>query len=155
MTVQQHLVQVTKEAAAEFFRYAATVPEEKLDWAPLELGQSVLSMCREIAATPGWGLDVMLATQRTDEERQAAFAQMQSWTTITKCQEEFEKRFALWVPYVEALPDTQLTETRWLPFNGGRDHTYLEMLEYPRWNCTYHLGQVAYIQTLYGDKELH
>jgi uncharacterized damage-inducible protein DinB len=112
-------------------------------------------MCREIAATPGWAMDVMTATQRTEDERQAAFAQMQSWASIAQCQEEFAKRFAVWVPYVEALPDTKLTETRWLPFNGGRDHTYLELLEYPRWNCTYHLGQVAYIQTLYGDKDMH
>jgi hypothetical protein len=29
------------------------------------------------------------------------------------------------------------------------------MLEYPRWNATYHLGQIAFIQTLYGDKETH
>jgi hypothetical protein len=56
---------------------------------------------------------------------------------------------------VLAMPDERLAETKWLPFNGGRDHTYLEMLEYPRWNATYHLGQVAYIQTLYGDREIH
>jgi hypothetical protein len=29
------------------------------------------------------------------------------------------------------------------------------MLDYPRWNFNYHLGQIAYIQTHYGDKSLY
>jgi hypothetical protein len=31
----------------------------------------------------------------------------------------------------------------------------IEMMDYPRWNFNYHNGQIAYIQTLYGDKEMH
>ena len=53
------------------------------------------------------------------------------------------------------MPDERLSNTKWLPYNGGRDHTFLEMLDYVRWNCNYHTGQIAYIQTLYGDKEMY
>jgi hypothetical protein len=155
MTIQQHIVQVTEDVATDFFRYAAAVPEEKLDWRPLGEGQSVLSMRREIAMTPKWAVDVMEQVRQTDEERQAFFDEMQSWTTVAQCQAMFQDRFVVWAAYVRELPDAKLGETHWLPYNGGRDHTYLEMLEYPRWNCTYHLGQIAYVQTLYRDKGMH
>ena len=53
------------------------------------------------------------------------------------------------------MPDADLDKKRWLPYDGGRDFTMPEMMDYPRWNFNYHLGQIAYIQTLYGDKEMH
>ena len=31
----------------------------------------------------------------------------------------------------------------------------IEMMDYPRWNFNYHLGQIAFIQMMYGDKEMH
>ena len=30
-----------------------------------------------------------------------------------------------------------------------------EMMDYPRWNFTYHVGQIAYIQTLLGDEKMY
>ena len=51
--------------------------------------------------------------------------------------------------------DERLKETVWLPYDGGRDFTIQEICEYPRWNADYHLGQISYIQILYGDKEMH
>lgn len=155
MRIQEHVISVTRTAGDEFFRYASAVPEDRLEWRPLDTGQSVLSMAREIAMTPQWAIDVMSGTESTEEERNAGFAEMKSWGSIAECRSQFQSRLDRWASYVTDLPDSKLSDTRWLPYSGGRDHTYLEMLEYPRWNCTYHLGQVAYIQTLYGDKEMH
>ena len=45
-----------------------------------------------------------------------------------------------------------------LPFGPGgsmKPFTIAEMADYPRWNFTYHLGQIGYIQTLYGDNAMH
>ncbi len=53
------------------------------------------------------------------------------------------------------MPDERLSEKKWLPFDGGRDFSMPEMMDYPRWNFNYHLGQSAYIQTLLGDREMH
>ena len=155
MTIQEHVVQVAAEAAGEFFRYASQVPPDKLDWKPLDEGQSVLSMCREIAMTPEWAYSVTADVAHDEEASKASLAAMQSWNSVDQCQGEFLLRFEKWAEFIRAFPTERLMEKKWLPFNGGRDHSYLEMLEYPRWNFTYHLGQVAYIQTLYGDKGMY
>jgi len=152
LTVQQHAVTVACEATEEFFRYVAAMPAEKLEWQPLELGQTAMRMCREIAVTPLWALSAMGALEGKVQDWPAL---MDGWKSIEDCKVAFQINFARWAEYVLAMPDERLSETKWLPFNGGRDHTYLEMLEYPRWNATYHLGQVAYIQTLYGDRDVH
>jgi uncharacterized damage-inducible protein DinB len=155
MRIQDHVILVARNAADEFFRFATAVSADRLAWRPLDMGQSVLSMCREIAMTPQWAIDVMEGVQSTEDERKASFAEMQSWDSVAQCRTQFQARFDRWAKYVTGLPDSKLSETRWLPYNGGRDHTYLEMLEYPRWNITYHLGQVAYIQTLYGNRDMY
>jgi len=153
--IQDHIVAVSRESADEFFRYALAVAEDRLDWQPEQIGQSVLSMAREIAVTPEWAMSVLTDKASTDEERSANAALMKSWKSIEQCQAEFGPRFEVWAEYVAAIPDEELSGTKWLPYNGGRDHTILELLEYVRWNCAYHVGQVAYIQTLYGDKALY
>ncbi len=151
-TIQQHTVLVAREAGNEFFRFATAVPAERLEWQPESgAGQSILRMAREIALTPLWALSAMGAP---DGENNWASLR-EAWKTVEDCKEAFLTHFARWEQYVLAMPDSKLEETKWLPFNGGRDHTFLELLEYPRWNTTYHLGQIAYIQTLYGDKEMY
>jgi uncharacterized damage-inducible protein DinB len=151
-TIQQHTILVAREAGNEFFRFATAVPAERLEWQPESgAGQSILRMAREIALTPLWALSAMGAP---DGENNWASLR-EAWKTVEDCKEAFLTHFARWEQYVLAMPDSKLEETKWLPFNGGRDHTFLELLEYPRWNTTYHLGQIAYIQTLYGDKEMY
>lgn len=155
MRIQEHVVQVAREAAEEFFRYARAVPADRLDWHPEGIGQSVLQMCREIAVTPSWAVMSMTGKEMTDEDYAAERTEMDSWTTVDACVEAWKTHFTPWADLAHGLSDDDLNKTRWLPYNGGRDHTYLEMLEYPRWNATYHTGQVAYIQTLYGDKGMY
>lgn len=156
MNLQEHAIHVAKEAADEAFRYAKAVPGDKLEWSPLKEGRTVLSMCREMAKTPDWAYQVLTGENPMDDSgREEQKAEMESWKTVNECEEACRAKLVRLELLYKAMPDSQLVETRWLPFNGGRDHTFLEMLEYPRWNFTYHLGQIAYIQTLYGDKEMH
>lgn len=154
--VQDYIADGAREAADTAFRYAKAVPADKLDWAP-EGGRSVLSMVRELALTPTWTLAAygQIEAKWDDEAREAQRREQESWTTVEQCEAEFNRRFADVDAFFRGLSDEDLKKTKWLPYNGGRDHTYLEMMDYPRWNCTYHLGQIAYIQTLYGDKEMY
>jgi hypothetical protein len=151
-SIQQQVVTVAREAGEEFFRYVAAMPAERLEWQPLETGQTAIRMCREIAVTPLWALSAMGVLEGESQDWPAL---METWKTPADCLAAFHTNLGRWAEYVLSMPEERLSETRWLPFNGGRDHTYLEMLEYPRWNATYHLGQVAYIQTLYGDRDIH
>jgi hypothetical protein len=158
MKLQEHLIEVTREAASQVFRYAKAVPADKLEWKPLDAGRSVLDLCRELAMTPTWAYE-MIATPEPpewNEEMAAAVKREQEqWTTVEACEAECEKRLQQLFELYRNLPDERLAEKQWLPYEGGRDFSMPEMMDYPRWNFNYHLGQIAYIQTLYGDKEMH
>lgn len=157
-TFQDYVIEATTLAAQEFFRYAKAVPADKVEWKPLDAGRSVLDIAREIAKCPEWGVEVIADDWKPefDEAAMAAMkAEMDSWTTVEECEKQFLQRFEAFAAKVKEFPSERLKATRWLPFGGGRDYTFAEMLEYPRWNCNYHTGQVAYIQVLFGDKEMY
>jgi len=158
MNLQEHVISTTGAAALEFFRFALVVPADKLEWKPLDSGRSVLDMAREIAKTPDWAGDT-ISSESAPEWNEDAFAaqklEMETWLTVERCQVECLARLDRFYVLVRSLSDEDLKKTKWLPYDGGRDFTYAEMLDYPRWNFNYHLGQVAYIQTLYGDREMH
>jgi len=154
--IQDYAVDCAKNAAAEVFRYARAMPPDKLEWSP-EGGQNAMSMCREIAITPTWALYAFgeIETEWNDAALEAQKTLMESWKTVDDCEAQFNERFMAVEKLFRGFTYEDLAKTKWLPYEGGRDFTFLEMLDYPRWNATYHLGQIAYIQTLYGDKEMH
>lgn len=153
---QDHIAEATVSAAKEAFKYARSVPAEKLDWKPADTTRSVMSLCRELAMTPTWAIDLIEHRPMPDEaEAEASKKEQESWDTVDACESECLKRLEPLVEVMKAMPDERLSETKWLPYDGGRDFTMVEMMDYPRWNFTYHLGQIAYIQTLYGDIEMH
>jgi uncharacterized damage-inducible protein DinB len=158
MTFQHHMIDATRTAADEVFRYAKAVPEEKLDWSPLEAGRSVLDICRELAMCPGWAFDIIDGKEQPEwnEESMAAIKKEQEqWKSVEDCQAECNRRMEKLFDLYRQIGDERLKETKWLPYDGGRDFTVAEMMDYPRWNFNYHLGQIAYVQILYGDKEMH
>jgi hypothetical protein len=157
MRYQDYIVGQIEAAAKEFFRNARAVPEDKLDWSPMDAGRSVLDQCREIAMTPTWAHDILTEKpMEWSEESIAALKELQaSWTTVDACEAQFRERLETMKAAFLAFPDARLEETRFLPYDGGRQFTYIEMMDYPRWNLNYHYGQVAFIQTLLGDKEMH
>jgi hypothetical protein len=157
MKFQEYIVEATRKAAAEAFRYAKVVPADKIDWSPLDKGRSVLDQCRELAMTPTWAAEIIEGVPMDwSPEAMAAVKQEQSqWTTVEVCEAEFNRRLERMVSAFNGVTDEGLKNTKFLPFDGGRDFTFAEMMEYPRWNATYHLGQIAYVQILYGDGEMH
>ncbi len=157
MKYQSYICNQIDAAAVEFFKYAKGVAPDKLEWSPLDHGRSALDQCREIAMCPTWAVQIVNGEALDwGEETMAQIKEEQShWTTVADCEAEFAKRAAEMRTVFEAFPDERLEETRFMPFDGGRDFTFIEMMDYPRWNLNYHTGQVAYIQTLYGDGAMY
>ncbi|MGV3614730.1 MAG: DinB family protein [Fimbriimonas sp.] len=158
MRYQDYITDQVKAAAEEVFRYARAVPEDKLEWSPEGKGRSVLDIMREVARTPTWAYELIDPEAKSDfsEEGQAKEKEaMDALKTLDDCRAEFDRGYARLAEVYRAVPDERLSETKWLPFDGGRDFTVTEMMDYPRWNYNYHLGQIGYIQILFGDKEMH
>jgi hypothetical protein len=158
MRFQDFICEVTQVAADAAFKAARAVPADKLNWKPLDQGRSVLEQSQELAQCPYWAESIVgdkPMPEMTDELRAQIKAETESWTTVDICQAECNKRLESLFKLYRSLPDEQLEKTKWLPYDGGRDFTWKEMMNYPHWNFTYHEGQINYIQTLYGDKDMH
>lgn len=158
MRLQEYMIDVTRQAAKEAFQYAKAVPADKVDWKPLDAGRSVLDQCRELAMCPTWAQDIISNKEQpewNEATMEAIKKEQEQWKTIEDCEAECNRRLEAYFQYLREMPDSRLTETKWLPYDGGRDFAMPEMMDYPRWNFNYHLGQIAFIQTLYGDKEMH
>jgi hypothetical protein len=158
MRFQDFIIEDIQKAANEAFRYAAAVPEDKITWKPLESGRSVLDQAQEMAKCPDWAYTLVSGAEmgQMDEASMAAYkAEIAGWTTIETCKAECQKRLDKLAELYKNLPDERLLESKWLPYGGGRDFGMKEMMAYPSWNFTYHTGQIAYIQTLYGDTGMY
>ncbi len=158
MRIQEYMVRVTKQAADEAFKYAAAVPADKLDWKPLDGGRSVLDICQEMALCPSWAKDLIGGKEEPEWNEEVAAkveAEKKQFATVEACKAECYRRLEELFEMYREMPDERLAETKWLPYDGGRDFAMEEMMDYPRWNFNYHLGQIAYVQTLYGDKAMH
>ncbi len=158
MRFQEYITAAIQHAFDETFRYAKSVPADKLEWKPLDAGRSVLDQCQELAQCPDY-VTPMVKGEKTDdhgpETWEKMLAERAAWKTVEDCEKVSKERLAKLFAAIDACPDERLKETQWLPYDGGRDFTIAEIMEYPRWNATYHLGQIAYIQILLGDKEMH
>lgn len=152
------MITVTQAAADGAFKAAKAVAADKVEWSPLAEARTTLDLCREMAMCPSWCLDI-ISNKPQPEFNEETFAKIKAeqaqWTTVDACQEECNRRLKELFDYFRSMPDERLAETKWLPYDGGRDFSMPEMMGYPVWNFNYHEGQINYIQTLDGDKEMH
>jgi hypothetical protein len=114
MTLQQHIVEVTREAFAEFFRYAATVPADKVEWQPEGVGRSVIAQAREIAKTPDWAVSVMDSAPMSGSDFEAGNKEMETWASVAECEAASKPKLDRWAEVVLAFPEARLSETKWL-----------------------------------------
>lgn len=158
MKFQDYISDSIQKATDEAFQAAKAVPEDKLTWKPLDNGRSVLDQLQELAQAPDYATAMLSGDNQGEpspDHWEKLVAERQSWTTIADCEREAKVRVDRLVAAIKGCPDEKLSNTVWLPYDGGRDFTFAEIMEYPRWNANYHLGQISYIQTLYGDNEMH
>ena len=159
MKFQDYISDSIQRIYDEAFRYAKAVPEDKLSWKPLDTGRSVLDQLQELAQTPYYTIGMLggepVGKAAGPDNWEELVAARQAWTTVADCEREAKLRLDKLTETIRAFPDEKLKETVWLPYDGGRDFTMSEIMEYPRWNANYHLGCICYIQLLYGDKEMH
>lgn len=158
MKMQEFVIGATREAMGEAFRYARAVPADKVEWKPMETGRSVLDLTRELAKCPDWAVPILNGELSSSEDPEMGAEEMASWGTVEECEAALGPKLDRYLEFVAAFPDGRLGETMDLPFGAGgamRTFSMAELLDYPRWNASYHEGQIAYIQTLYGDAGMH
>lgn len=158
MSYQDSAIEMTRQAIDDLFRVTRAMPADKLEWKPLEAGRSALEQLQECAQAPSWFAPLLVNKVFPDfdpEQMKKAREASSQWKTIDECErvcrENSEKLFDV----IRDFPDADLPVTIHLPFGGGMDRSLRQVILFHHWNLVYHLGQINYIQTLYGDMEMH
>jgi hypothetical protein len=148
----EQLVAMNNQAVDMFFIAVRKMPADKQNWKPLDEGRSALEQAQEMAVSPDMFL-VHLAPGRTPlysswEEASQAAGQMD----LDACEAACRKLTAEMNDAIMKITPEQAAEKKALPW--GAEHTVGEIAGFHYWNAVYHLGQVNYIQTLYGDRDM-
>lgn len=138
-------------------RTAQAVPEDKLNWRPLDNGRPVLDLLGDAAQAPQM-VSRMLESRGEFAPSPEMFQQLkqerEGWTrdeTIGHLNENTEHLFTL----VRALPDEELARPVTLPLGGGMTMPLAGWIMVAYRSFTNRYAQINYIQTLYGDFEPH
>ncbi len=158
MRFQERTVKETNRVMESLFRTARAVPEEKRDWKPLDQGRSVLEQLQECAQAPRIFIHA-LTHHNTDfgEERMARWREeRQGWTTLEECEARCQANTEALVELIRGLSDGELDQTITAGGpNGPRELSLADVAMAHHNNMLYHVGQINYVQTLYGDFDPH
>ncbi len=158
MSYHEQAIRATQWAVDNLFRSARVVPAERLEWKPLENGRSVLNVLQECAQSPQWFSALLLQRSFSGispEILKAMEIERCAWKTLDECERVCRENSEVLYSVIRAIPEADMQKKVPLPFGGGMEPTLAEIMLFHYWHCTYHLGQVNYIQTLYGDYENH
>lgn len=153
VNTKETIIAQTGTTMNNFFNYARAVSADKVDWKPLDSGRSVLDMAQECAQSPDWGVGLMKMggfSGFDDDMMQKMRDERAQWTSVDECERVCRERADKLFEAIRAFPDEKMDETIELPW-GKKTFAWWEIMGLLNWNLTYHLGQVAYVQTLYGD----
>lgn len=153
MTYQQAIVPLIEDAYKDLFKNARRL-SDKLDYKVSETNRTPLQMLQECATVAAGLVPILDARAMVGSESDWAEAekQMASLTTIEACEAEYERNKTELLRAIADFPEErleELIETPWGTF------PWRDFIAYLYWNPMYHTGQLAYVQMIHGDAEMH
>jgi len=148
-TLQSFLAAATKKAADELEAALLRLPEDKRGWAPADSSRSALDQAAECAMLSG-STSELIKTRKWNFEgdfseylrKKSELAQ--SWSGVKTVLDE---NIANVVEAIAAVPTEDLEAEVKTPFGTM---TLAQIISYPYWNMTYHLGQINYLASILG-----
>jgi len=153
-TIQQLAITMNRDIADTLRRNALAVPEDKLTWKPLDTGRSVLSQIAECAVVTGFTAHILNSRVMPPFDNEAYAQQTGALDTLDKALAALHASSEALVAAIEAFPTEELDTKISLPW-FPEPQPFAQVMFVCYWNNLYHVGQVSYIQTLYGDTEMH
>jgi hypothetical protein len=157
MHYKDQLIRLTQQSAEDFIRAIRAIPEDKLNWKVLDAGRSPMDLFQEVAQAPTYPIG-MLEKRSAPDFNPETFGKLKearaAWDTLDKCETALRENLTSLFAAIRAFPDEDLSHEIDLPFAENLRRSMADIMAYPYWNNSYHLGQISFIQTLYGDWEM-
>jgi len=159
MTFQEQAAELLRSAGVSLFASARAMPEDKLNWSPMGGARTVLQMLQECAYYLPTLAPWLSAGDGMPERFMAvagpAMEQSKSWDTLDKVEAAYNGYIEDTLAVIRAVPDNDLNRDVAVPWAEGETLPVWKVMLTLYWNAVYHLGQINYIQTMYGDTEMH
>lgn len=154
MRIQDLIVRQTQRALDDVLRAIEALPEDKRDWKPGEGARSALDQLREMAWAPRFYMPY-LGSGEAGAGHEEIRAKAREEVSYEVGRDLALKATGELCAMIANVPDDRLEDEVTLPMGGGMVMTLAEVLGIHYWNLVYHQGQINYIQTLLGDREMH
>lgn len=158
MSYRPVIIELTKQAHLSVINSARAVPQDKMLWKVDGVGRTVLDMVQEIAKVPDIAREILIERRPppfSEERIRAVLEERGRWKTLDECEQAMSTRLDLFYSTIESFPEEDLELKIVLPFDPSKPYSMANIMAYPYWNATYHLGQIGFIQTLYGDARMY
>jgi len=148
-TIQEFLMQDTRKAADELVEAFLRLPEEKRNWSPAEKARTALDQVAECAILNGNTAE-LIQTRIWQPGRYEEFlrkkAEMiaQGWGPIHVLLQENTR---IVIAGIGDVSNEELNVEVDMPWGKMG---LAQIMVYPDWNMTYHLGQINYIASILG-----
>ena len=150
MTTQETFVTLLAQGLPQLFTAAKAMPEDKYDWKPSETSRTAHELVVECVTmlTGSAGMLTTRAMPAGHDEQSKTYTAM----TLAEIEVQAARDLEVLNAAIRAFPEADLEEALEMPWGKM---TFFEIMSYPYWNIMWHAGQINYIQTLYGDTEMH
>lgn len=155
MTVQEFIAGETERAMEALLHQVKRLPGDKVDWQPNGEGRSALDQLQECAVIATYYPSVLgsLKAPEIDAAEMARFNKRKAeLDTVEKAESALRESTGLAVAAIRAVLDADLDKE--MSFFGPFPWKVASVMNAHAWNMHWHTGQVCYIQTLLGDKEM-
>lgn len=149
------IISMIEAGRGELERTARAVPEDKLNWKPLDNGRPVLDLLGDAAQGPALCSGMLRGTVQFGPELfQRLVAERAAWTREDALH-HLEENTRQLIEEIGKLPDEKLEEPVTLPLGGGMTMPWGAWMLMAYRSFMSRTAQINYIQTLYGDFERH
>ncbi len=135
-------------------RTIVATPVEKVEWSVLDTGRTILNQGAECVLIANFAALILSTKSCPEFSNEAYAAGLAELDTVEKVLEGLDGASANLAKAIFEFPEDELENTIQLPW-FPEPQTYAGIMFIAYWNNTYHLGQINFIQTLFGDKEMH
>lgn len=135
----------------------ANTPDERVNWSPAPTARTPIHLVVHAAEAIGAihaALDGTPFPYRTTEAADRFFREVEAGVaTREEALALFEAKAEAYVAWLEALDPARLDTSATMPFGGAVPMAFA--LTIPALHTRYHVAQLDYLQTAYGDRDWH
>ncbi|HSV73942.1 MAG TPA: DinB family protein [Chthonomonadales bacterium] len=156
VNVSQMLASRLRSAADQLVKAIQEMPADRADWQPDAAGhpgRSALNQVLECAYVNEWAVPLFRDRAAPAFDSEHYRSETARRTTVDEAAEWLMKATTALTAAVAAFPEAQWAAMTTNPFTK-QPQSWAEAADVFYWNMVYHVGQIGYIQTLYGDDSM-